>query len=226
MADKRAIMTETLDLLAKGFQKSRGITDKLTTKQMIAFAEEPVASGENKLPQLIDGTITEITAADLQGATQIRSYAFNQCPLTSIVLTNEIQDIGQSALSYTNIQSLIIPNSVNMIGYGCCQGCSLLSYAEINASILDSYAFYQTPALTNVVIGENISNIKTYSLHCGSTNNNATFTFLGTTPPTITTNIFNKNYLNKIIVPAGYGEVYKTATNWANFADYIEEATV
>lgn len=47
-----------------------------------------------------------------------------------------------------------------------------------------------------------------------------------TTPPTIDSNIFYTNKLNKIIVPVGCGDTYKNATNWSKFADYIEEATV
>ena len=46
-----------------------------------------------------------------------------------------------------------------------------------------------------------------------------------TTPPEISSNTFTSSKLNKIIVPVGCGEAYKSATNWSNFADYIEETT-
>lgn len=48
---------------------------------------------------------------------------------------------------------------------------------------------------------------------------------LSTTPPTIQSDTFYANYLNKIIVPKGTGDAYKSATNWSAYADYIEEAT-
>ena len=54
--------------------------------------------------------------------------------------------------------------------------------------------------------------------------------FASTTPPTIEANTFgNSNYAFnstcKIIVPAGCGEAYKAATNWAKYADQIVEET-
>lgn len=44
---------------------------------------------------------------------------------------------------------------------------------------------------------------------------------LPTTPPTIQSNTigFAMNSDLKIIVPAGCGEAYKAATNWAKYAD-------
>ena len=72
MSEKVVIQLETLTRLADGFRESRGITNNLTTEQMIALSKEKVGGGENKLPQFIDGTLTEVTAEDLGGATKIR----------------------------------------------------------------------------------------------------------------------------------------------------------
>lgn len=54
--------------------------------------------------------------------------------------------------------------------------------------------------------------------------------FASTTPPTIQANTFGTskyafNSTCKIIVPAGCGEAYKAATNWAKYADQIVEET-
>ena len=54
--------------------------------------------------------------------------------------------------------------------------------------------------------------------------------FASTTPPTIQANTFGSsdyafNSTCKIIVPAGCGEAYKAATNWAKYADQIVEET-
>ena len=99
MDDKKiAIKVSTLDSLAEGFQESRGITDKLTTEQMIAFAKEPVASGENKLAQLVDGTITELTAEDMRGVSKIRASAFHSSPsLINVTIPNSVTSIGSTA---------------------------------------------------------------------------------------------------------------------------------
>ena len=63
------------------------------------------------------------------------------------------------------------------------------------------------------------------ALQIGSSTNKAIITMKPTTPPTIASNTFDASKLNKIIVPVGCGDAYKNATNWSNFADYIEEAT-
>lgn len=100
---KRAIKVSTLDELAEGFQESRAITDKLTIKQMIAFAKEPVGGGENKLAQVADETITELEAEDLQGATFIKDDLFYNCSqLGKISLPEGITKIGNSAFSAKN----------------------------------------------------------------------------------------------------------------------------
>lgn len=62
------------------------------------------------------------------------------------------------------------------------------------------------------------------ALRIGGGANEVIITMLPTTPPTIASNTFTAEYLNKIIVPKGTSETYKAATNWSAFADYIEEA--
>ena len=107
MADKRAIKVETLDRLAEGFQESRGITDKLTIEQMIAFAKEPVGGGENKLAQTADNTITELAAEDLQGATFIKDYLFYNCSqLSKISISEGVSEIGNQAFNVKNSLSI------------------------------------------------------------------------------------------------------------------------
>ena len=44
----------------------------------------------------------------------------------------------------------------------------------------------------------------------------------GLVPPTIQSDTFKASHLNKIYVPSASVAQYKNATNWANFADYIE----
>lgn len=103
MADKKvAIKVETLDRLAEGFQESRGITDKLTIEQMIEFAKEPVASGENKLGSFIADTLTEITAADLGDIIAIRAYTFYQSKVMSVEIPSTIQAIAYQAWAQAN----------------------------------------------------------------------------------------------------------------------------
>lgn len=283
MADKRAIKVETLDRLGASFQESRGITDKLTIEEMIELAKVPTASGENKLAQLVDGTITEITAEDLEGATTIRADMFHNLPsLERITLPDTITEIGEWAFgaslnSYSpKIINIVFPNSITKLGNyqhqqniylqsvtfpqnaqfthipsSIFNGCSALDNVVIPNSVIQigNSAFYYCTNLTNITLSKSLTNIgsgafnycsaltnltipasvktigSSNALNIGTNTNKATFTFLSTTPPTIDKTSFSVININKIIVPKGCGEAYKSATNWANFADYIEEAT-
>ena len=55
-------------------------------------------SNDNKFTQLVDGTISEVTAEDLKGVTSIRNYVFSDCGrLTSItMLSTTPPTIGSS----------------------------------------------------------------------------------------------------------------------------------
>ena len=271
--------------------------------KVTANVNVPTASGENKLPQLVDGTLTEITAADLEGITKIREYAFyNATSLQTLPpLPSTLIKIGERAFYYCeNLEGEIyIPDSVYLIGNFAFQNCHKITNVRLsqnpqltalpdnmfyvcslinnivipnNITVIGSYAFYYCTGLTNITLPnaltlinssafsgcENLANITlpdslqqinsqafrycysltqltipakvsafgSNALHIGTADNKATITFLRTTPASISANTFNADYLNKIIVPAGSGEAYKTATNWANFADYIEEAAV
>lgn len=159
----------------------------------------------NKLAAIANGTPTEITADDLAGVTNLRDYAFFFSPLTSITIPNSVTNIGHFAFrGCTLLTSVIISNSVTKIGDSAFNSCS---------------------KLTSITIPSAVTRIGSSALDIGSSTNKATITMLPTTPPTIQSNTFTASKLQKIIVPAGTGATYKAATNWSNFADYIEEAT-
>lgn len=199
-------LIEKLTAIANGFRSSRGITNRLSLDEMATLAAEPLG-GESKLPQVVDRSITEITADDLEGATQIGSHAFYSCrSLTRVIIPDSAVNIGLSTFSYCeNLTNVAIGNGVWQI---------------------KSYAFEYCNSLTNLTIPSSVTDIGNSALSIGTTTNKATITFLGTTPPTINASTFYGTKLKKIIVPAGYGDVYRNATNWANFADYIEEAAI
>lgn len=100
-----------------------------------------------------------------------------------------------------NIATITIPNSIESIGW---------------------YAFNNCSNLTTLTIPANVSTIGSNALSIGSSSDKATITMKGLFPPTIQNNTFNANSLNKIYVPSASVTQYKNATNWANFADYIE----
>lgn len=238
--------------------------------------------GESKLTQLIEGTLTEITAEDLEGITKIRAFAFYAMGnLEAVELPNTITTVGSNAFAgisgstRNKIKTLVFPDSITTIADGVCadcpnlqnvvlpqnaqftrinsnsfRNCSQLNDVVIPNSItrIDGSAFYYCSKLSNITLSNSLTYISSSAfsycsalttltipasvteisgsntLNIGTDTNKATFIFLPTKPPYISTDVFSVIKINKIIVPAGSGEAYKTATNWANFADYIEEA--
>ena len=83
-----------------------------------------VYKDNKKLTQLVDGTISEVTAEDLKGVTSIRGSAFSDCgSLTSVTIPDNVTTIGGSAFSYcSRLTNLIIPDGVKYI-----QGVAFLS---------------------------------------------------------------------------------------------------
>ena len=167
--------------------------------------------------------------------------------LTSMTIPVNISDLTRAVFAYCNALTAVYTYNVKKLVRSCFQDCGALktlnannmevvgdvsfyncsSLTELNlpkVETIGNNVFYNTTNLTKVTIGPNCRSIDASGLKCGSSSNKCTFTFLGTTPPTITTSTFDTTKLNKIIVPKGYGETYKTATNWTSFASYIVEA--
>lgn len=203
----------------------------------------------NKLPQVVDKTITELTAEDLEGATTTGDYAFYDCDnLTTVSLPTSLTSIGRNSFqSCNNLRSITLPSNVVYIEVYAFRNCGALESVTFNeglnaiyteafnecealkdvvipdsVTIIADRAFYYTPALTNMTIGRGITRIGSNAI-TSSGMTNKTITFLGTTPPTIQSNSFN--HILKMIVPAGTRDTYINATNWAKYADIIEEAT-
>lgn len=160
---------------------------------------------DNKVGQIVDGSITELTAGDLEGATKLRDSIFSQ---------------------YSSLTKVAIPSSVISIGNEAFYNCRSLTNITIGNGVtsIGESAFYGCSSLTSITIPSNVTSMGSAALRIGGGANEVIITMLPTTPPTIASNTFTAEYLNKIIVPKGTSETYKAATNWSAFADYIEDA--
>ena len=158
--------------------------------------------------------------------TNIEGYAFYSCSsLTSIEIPNSVTNIGTNTFSYcSSLTSIVIPNDITIINPNTFSYCTSLTSIEIPNSVtkIEYYAFISCSSLISLTIPANVSTIGSSALQIGSSSNKATITMKGLFPPTIQSNTFKANSLNKIYVPSDSVTQYKNATNWANFADYIE----
>jgi hypothetical protein len=88
---------------------------------------------------------------------------------------------------------------------------------------------YAFESLTNLTIPSSVESIGSNGIDIGNTTNKATIIFEPTTPPSIGSSWqkpFDINKINRILVPKGCANAYKTATNWTAYADYIYEIEI
>ena len=163
-------------------------------------ADGKVTGTYNKLQQLVDRSITTVTADDLVGVTAIGESAFRDCGnLTSVELPDSVTSIGAYAFYNSHLSSIDVGNGIQNIeafGFGTCQYLTSLVLPATLTSIMNQ-AFYASGNLTSITI-------------------------LATTPPVLNANAFQATSANLVIyVPASSLSAYKAATNWSSIADRI-----
>ena len=180
------------------------------------------------IPDYAFSNSVKLTSVEIpNGITNIGAGTFNACSvLESVEIPNSVTSIGDMAFSYTaSLVSIELPNNVRNIGGSAFQGTSLESI-EIPNSVtsIGDMAFS-----TGTSGAEGTQTLKSVKM-------------LPTTPPnlegyedtdgsTLWRNFgelnseFSVSVLEEIIVPKGCGNIYKAATGWSTYADYIVEAS-
>ena len=179
--------------------------------------------------------------------TDIGNNVFYACyKLKSFTIPNKVTTIGTNlSSSCSNLVDLQFPSSITSLGSNAFQSCDNLEDFSFPGTVsIPNNAFNNCYSLKSYTIGSGVTSIGSsafnncYSLisltipaTVESIGNNAfagcygmlEYHFLSTTVPSIGTSVFN--YIQSgcvIYVPSAKLNDYKTASNWANYASYIQ----
>lgn len=180
----------------------------------------------------------------------IADYAFaHQRYITSIEIPSSVKYLGTSTfISCSKLKSITLPSGIKELGNNLFDGCSALLSVFISEGVtnigdlafasckslsqitlpntitsIGMGAFMDCTSLSSLTIPTNVAKIGDNALEIGKSSATATITCLGNTPPSLDSSSSIGSYVSEIIVPTGCGQIYKTATNWSEFADIIKE---
>ena len=165
-----------------------------------------------------------------QRVTSIGSYAFYYCySLASITIPDGATSIGSYAFqSCYSLASITIPDGVTSIESSVFQGCYSLASIIIPGGVtsIESSAFYYCYSLASIIIPDGVTSIGSYAFqNCYGM---AEYHFQSAEPPTLSgSNAFNSMPDDCVIyVPKGSLSAYQSATNWATYADQMQEESI
>ena len=157
--------------------QKNALAANLTTKGVTASSSETLntlvpkvldiqTGGTSKLPQVIDKSVTTITADDLAGATEIGFYTFYMCgSLTTVEIPDSVMSIGLLAFyNCSNLTSITIPNGVTSIGNSAFSVCSKLTSITLPSTLtsIGVSAFENCSNLTSITIPNGVTLINNY----------------------------------------------------------------
>lgn len=220
-----------------------GIKKAPTTPYMVAeYEQSPVTDYESA---------SYIKKAKLYNHTRIAAYEFAQQYLLQELDTsdpsNNITTIDASAFTDSMCENVIIPETVTLIGNGAFSAANIgTMILPRNVTRVSAFAFSDVRGVNGVapviklneglaVIGdfafnnasiagemEIPSTVTEIGAYCFSYANITTVICKATTPPALKSEAFTSITAGFTIkVPAASVAVYKAATNWSSYADYI-----
>ena len=147
--------------------------------------------------------------------TSIEQAAFMDCwNLTSLVVSNSVDVIGRQAFMSCGFTSIDLGNSVTTIEGSAFYTCSKLKGSLLipNSVKVIKYGAFGSCPLTSLILGNSISEIQEYAF---SNTEIKSVSILNTVAPTISANTFNSN--PTILVPYLSINNYKNAPIWNTF---------
>jgi hypothetical protein len=101
MSEKKgAIKKATLDAIGDAVRSKEGSTEPIPVNALAdRITALPTPSGDSKFNDYLKGTLTEVTAEDLEGVTEIRRYTFNNVGLKKMTIPNTVTEFGQNSIS-------------------------------------------------------------------------------------------------------------------------------
>lgn len=111
-------LTDFLTDVADAIRTKKGTSGLIDPQDFSSEIASIPSGGTSKLPEVIDKSVTQITASDLGQIRTIGNYTFQSCTaLTSVVIPNTVTSIGDSAFyNCYYLTNLTIPNTIKEIG--------------------------------------------------------------------------------------------------------------
>lgn len=164
--------------------------------------------------------VSQITSGD-DGYKEVFKKLIQRQSYMTLDIPEGVTIIGDFAF-YTAVTLTVvtIPNGVRKIERGAFQQCTSLRSINIPEGVttIGDDAFNRT-ALTSIIIPSTITFI---AIGAFMSSPLESVTILATTPPSLGSGAFSNGKLQTIYVPAESVELYKSASNWNAYADYIE----
>lgn len=156
--------------------------------------------------------------------TRLDDFAFANTKLKDITLPTEVSSMGASAFLNTSLETVFI--YATYISNGAFNKNYYLQNVVLSEGLdtIRSMMFTEDYCLTNIIIPSTVTSIQYNAFQqCTAMKE---YHFKSTTPPSLASAITLKVPEDCIIyVPQGCAEAYKSATNWATYADKIMEET-
>ena len=144
--------------------------------------------------------------------------------ISNLTIPSGVTTIGENLFNANNrIKTLIFPNTVTSIGLNAFYGCNHIQNVTLPNSLtsIERQFFQNCSSLRIITIPETVTTIGNSAFNSSGL---LSITVKATTPPTLgNTTALPTNPGMKIYVPAGTLATYQAATNWSNFASYMEE---